>query len=178
TFVAPSAPDLALTQLLVELVTVALMLLGLHYLPQDSPPARSTPRRLRDGAVALVAGVGTAGLAGAMMTRPAINGTAAEITARSLAEGWGSNIVNVILVDFRGFDTLGEITVFGIAGLTVHAMLRRARMAPEKVMPGPPVKLPVPADLAQMMFPLTPVVSIFLFLRGGRTSGLQGTRLY
>ncbi|TWT18678.1 monovalent cation/H+ antiporter subunit A [Luteimonas marina] len=171
TFVALSAPDLALTQLLVELVTVALMLLGLHYLPKDSPPERSMPRRLRDGAVALAAGVGTAGLAWAMMTRPPVNGAAAEITARSLPEAWGTNVVNVILVDFRGFDTFGEITVFGIAGLVVHAMLRRARMAPEKVMPGPPVKLPVPADLAQMMFPLTLVVSIFLFLRGHNAPG-------
>src|SRR5690606_34617608 len=63
TFVALSAPDLALTQLLVELVTVALMLLGLHYLPKDSPVERPQWRRLRDGAVALVAGVGAAGLA-------------------------------------------------------------------------------------------------------------------
>ncbi|HRN62015.1 MAG TPA: monovalent cation/H+ antiporter subunit A, partial [Luteimonas sp.] len=171
TFVALSAPDLALTQLLVELVTVALMLLGLHYLPKDSPPVRATWRRLRDGAVALVAGLGAGGLAWAMMTRPPVNGVAAEITARSLPEAWGSNVVNVILVDFRGFDTFGEITVFAIAGLVVHAMLRRARMAPEKIMPGPPIKLPVPADLAQMMFPLTMVVSIFLFLRGHNAPG-------
>lgn len=171
TFVALSAPDLALTQLLVELVTVALMLLGLHYLPKDSPPPRSMPRRVRDGLVALAAGAGTAGLAWAMMVRPPLDAVAAEITARSLPEAWGSNIVNVILVDFRGFDTFGEITVFGIAGLVVHAMLRQARMAPEKIMPGPPVKLPVPADLAQMMFPLTLVVSIFLFLRGHNAPG-------
>src|SRR5690606_25863141 len=70
TFVALSAPDLALTQLLVELVTVSLMLLGLHYLPKDSPPERSIWRRLRDGSVALVAGAGTAALAWVMMTRP------------------------------------------------------------------------------------------------------------
>src|SRR5690606_12772095 len=171
TFVALSAPDLALTQLLVELVTVALMLLGLHYLPKDSPRPRSMPSRVRDVLVALVAGAGTGGLAWAMMTRPPANAVAAEITARALPEAWGSNIVNVILVDFRSFDTLAEITVFGIAGLTVHAMLRHARMAPEKVMPGPPIKLPVPADLAQMMFPLTLVVSIFLFLRGHNSPG-------
>jgi multicomponent K+:H+ antiporter subunit A len=118
-----------------------------------------------------MAGAGTGGLAWAMMVRPPSNATAAEMVARSLPEAWGSNIVNVILVDFRGFDTFGEITVFGIAGLVVHAMLRRARMAPEKIMPGPPVKLPVPADLAQMMFPLTLVVSIFLFLRGHNAPG-------
>lgn len=170
TFVALSAPDLALTQLLVEMVTVSLMLLALHYLPQGSPPERSWFRRGRDGLIAAVAGGGVAALAYAMMTRPA-DTMAGELLARSLPEAWGSNVVNVILVDFRGFDTFGEITVFGIAGLVVHAMLRRARMAPEKIMPGPPVKLPVPADLAQILFPLTVVVSVFLFLRGHNAPG-------
>ncbi|ODS63186.1 MAG: monovalent cation/H+ antiporter subunit A [Arenimonas sp. SCN 70-307] len=170
TFVALSAPDLALTQLLVEMVTLSLLLLGMHYLPASSSPERSWPRRLRDGAIAAVAGLGTGALAYAMMTRPPV-GIADELLARSLPEAWGTNVVNVILVDFRGFDTFGEITVFGIAALVVHAMLRRARMAPEAVMPGPPAKLPVPADLAQIMFPLTLTVSIFLFLRGHNQPG-------
>ena len=169
-FIALSAPDLALTQLLVEMVTLSLILLALHYLPKDSPPERSLPRRWRDGLVAVAAGGGVAMLAYAMMTRPA-DTIAAELLARSLPEAWGSNVVNVILVDFRGFDTFGEITVFGIAALVVHALLRRARMAPEKVMPGPPVKLPIPADLAQIIFPLTLTVSIFLFLRGHNSPG-------
>jgi multicomponent K+:H+ antiporter subunit A len=62
-----------------------------------------------------------------MITRP-LDTIAGELLARSLPEGYGSNVVNVILVDFRGFDTLGEIAVFGIAGLVVHALLRRARL--------------------------------------------------
>ncbi len=170
TFVALSAPDLALTQLLVEMVTLSLLLLGLHYLPKGSPPERAWWRRGRDGIVALAAGGGVAMLAYAMMIRPP-QGVGEEMLARSLPEAWGSNVVNVILVDFRGFDTFGEITVFAIAGLVVHAMLRRARLAPEKIMPGPPVKLPVPADLAQLLFPLTLVVSIFLFMRGHNAPG-------
>ena len=170
TFVALSAPDLALTQLLVEMVTLSLMLLGLHYLPQESRQITRLGRRLRDGAIALAAGTGVGVLAYAMMTSPQ-DTIATEILARSLPEAWGANVVNVILVDFRGFDTFGEITVFGIAGLVVHALLRRARMAPEKLMPGPPVPLPVPADLAQIMFPLTAVVSVFLFLRGHNAPG-------
>ncbi|MGY0618316.1 monovalent cation/H+ antiporter subunit A [Lysobacter sp. A378] len=170
TFVALSAPDLALTQLLVETVTLSLMLLGLHYLPKDSPSERSRLRRSRDGLIAVVAGGGVGALAWAMMTRPA-DTIAGEMLARSLPEAFGANVVNVILVDFRGFDTFGEITVFAIAGLVVHALLRRARIAPEKIMPGEPVKLPVPADLAQVLFPLTLVVSIFLFLRGHNAPG-------
>jgi multicomponent K+:H+ antiporter subunit A len=53
----------------------------------------------------------------------------------------------------------------------VHALLRRTRMAPEQIMPGPPLQLPVPADLAQIMFPLTLTVSIFLFMRGHNAPG-------
>ncbi|TWI03020.1 multicomponent K+:H+ antiporter subunit A [Luteimonas cucumeris] len=165
-----SAPDLALTQILVEMVTLPLLLLGLHYLPPRSPPEREPLRRWRDALVALVAGSGVAMLAYAVMTRPR-DTIAGEMLARSLPEAHGSNVVNVILVDFRGFDTFGEITVFGIAALIIHALLRRARMAPEKIMSGPPVKLPVPADLAQLMFPLTLTVSVFLFLRGHNAPG-------
>lgn len=170
TFVFLSAPDLALTQLLVEMVSLPLLLLGMHYLPFRSPPERDSVRRWRDIVIALVAGVGVAVLAYAVMTRPA-GGIGEEMLARSLPEAFGRNVVNVILVDFRGFDTFGEITVFGVAALLVHALLRHARMAPEKIMPGPPVALPVPADLAQIMFPLTLTVSFFLYLRGHNAPG-------
>lgn len=104
------------------------------------------------------------------MTQPS-HTVAGELLQRALPEAYGRNVVNVILVDFRGFDTFGEITVFAIAGLVVHALLRRSRMAPERTMPGPPIKLPVPADLAQIMFPLTLTVSLFLFLRGHNAPG-------
>ncbi len=170
TFVFLSAPDLALTQLLVEMVTLALMLLGMNYLPAQSPPERSRWRLRRDAVIAIVAGAGLAALAYTAMTLPP-NTMAGEMLARALPEAYGHNVVNVILVDFRGFDTFGEITVFGISALVVHALLRRSRMAPEQIMPGPPIKLPVPADLAQIMFPLTLTVSIFLFLRGHNAPG-------
>ena len=170
TFVFLSAPDLALTQLLVEMVTLVLMLLGMNYLPAQSAVEHSRLRKLRDAGLALVAGLGMAALAYTAMTLPP-NTMAGEMLARALPEAYGSNVVNVILVDFRGFDTFGEITVFGIAALVVHAMLRRSRMPIEQVMPGPPIKLPVPADLAQIMFPLTLTVSIFLFLRGHNSPG-------
>ncbi|MGH8055032.1 MAG: monovalent cation/H+ antiporter subunit A [Stenotrophomonas sp.] len=170
TFVFLSAPDLALTQLMVEMVTLALMLLAMNYLPAQSPPEHSRWRKRRDAVIAIVAGGGLAALAYSLMTLPP-NTMAGELLVRSLPEAYGHNVVNVILVDFRGFDTFGEITVFGIAALVVHALLRRSRMAPEQIMPGPPIKLPVPADLAQIMFPLTLTVSIFLFLRGHNAPG-------
>ncbi|HRF83944.1 MAG: monovalent cation/H+ antiporter subunit A [Proteobacteria bacterium] len=171
TFVFLSAPDLALTQLLVEMVSLALLLLGLHYLPPRSPPERAPRRRLRDIAIATAAGLGTGLLAYAVMTRAPGEPASIEMLTRALPEAYGRNVVNVILVDFRGFDTFGEITVFAVAALIVHALLRRARLAPEKVMSGPPIQLPVPADLAQIMFPLTLTVSVFLFLRGHNGPG-------
>jgi multicomponent K+:H+ antiporter subunit A len=172
-FVVLSAPDLALTQLLVELVTIALMLLALNYLPQESRPLpglRSGARRWRDVAVALAAGGGVATLAYAMMTRPTRT-VADELLARSIPEGHGANVVNVILVDFRGFDTLGEIAVFGVAALVVHALLRRARLAPDHLVPGEPDRLPMPANLSHLLFPLALAVSVYLFLRGHNRPG-------
>ncbi|MGY0505602.1 monovalent cation/H+ antiporter subunit A [Luteimonas sp. e5] len=170
TFAFLSAPDLALTQLLVEMVTIALMMMALNYLPKESGPTLSRPRKWRDIGLATLAGGGVGALAWAMMTRPSQT-IAGELLARSLPEAHGRNVVNVILVDFRGLDTLGEIAVFGIAALVVHALLKWARLPPDEVVPGPPVSLPIPADLTQLLFPLTLTVSFFLFLRGHNAPG-------
>ncbi len=169
-FALMSAPDLALTQLLVEMVTIALMMMALNYLPKQSKQARTPFRRWRDAIISIVAGTGVAGLTYAMLVSPSqtISG---EMLARSLPEAYGANVVNVILVDFRGFDTFGEITVFAVAALVVHALLRWARLKPDEVMPGPPVQLPMPADLTQLLFPLALTVSIYLFLRGHNAPG-------
>ena len=169
-FMLLSAPDLALTQLLVEMVTIALMLLALNYLPEESPRERSALRRWRDGAIALAAGGGVAALVYSVITRP-LDTVAGEMLALSLPDGGGGNVVNVILVDFRGFDTLGEITVFGIAGLVVHAMLRRARMLPETGVAGDPDPLLIPNLVARLLLPLALAVSVYLFLRGHNLPG-------
>ncbi|MGY1410476.1 MULTISPECIES: monovalent cation/H+ antiporter subunit A [unclassified Luteimonas] len=170
-FAMLSAPDLALTQLLVEMVTVGLMMMALNYLPKQSKQARTPFRRWRDALISAVAGIGCAGLAYAMLVRDPGDTVSAEMLARALPEAYGSNVVNVILVDFRGFDTFGEITVFAVAALVVHAMLRWARLRPDEIMPGPPVQLPIPADLTQLLFPLALTVSIYLFLRGHNAPG-------
>jgi multicomponent K+:H+ antiporter subunit A len=169
-FVFLSAPDLALTQLLVELVTVALILLAMNYLPEHSPVEEGRLRRGRDALVALGAGGGIAALVYAILTRP-FDTVAGELLARSYPEGGGTNVVNVILVDFRGFDTLGEITVFAIAGLVVHALLRRARLSPDGIAAAPPDPLPIPNIVARLLFPLAIAVSLYLFLRGHNEPG-------
>jgi multicomponent Na+:H+ antiporter subunit A len=132
-YLIQGAPDLALTQLLVETLTVVLFALVLVRLPDRfeepaKPPIGTLARVVASLAVAgfVVAG---ALLAGSARTAPAIS--EAQIAA-AVPEAAGANVVNVILVDFRGFDTLGEITVLvvaalGSAGLVVPLLRRRER---------------------------------------------------
>ena len=68
-----------------------------------------------------------------MMMRSPPDGISRFFLERAQTEGGGANVVNVILVDFRGFDTLGEITVLGVVAIAVYALLRRFRPAPESI---------------------------------------------
>ncbi|GAA4411125.1 monovalent cation/H+ antiporter subunit A [Quisquiliibacterium transsilvanicum] len=171
-FVWFSAPDLALTQLLVEVVSILLMMLALRFLPQESAP-EPVRRRLADGAIAIFAGAGIAAIVYAVLTRP-LTTISGYFLEKAQPEGGGTNVVNVILVDFRGYDTLGEISVLGIAGLVIHALLRQLRV-PE--LPQPfgaqaadrhPLLL---ALIARLLLPLAAVVSMFLFMRGHNLPG-------
>ena len=140
-FVWLSAPDLALTQLLVETVTTVLLLLGLRWMPQrkpvrwppGSPPASVVVRRGTDLVLAVIFGAGMTLLSLAMMTQPIGHTISRYFIENAYPEAGGRNVVNVILVDFRAFDTFGEITVLAIVGLTIYALLRRFRPARESV---------------------------------------------
>ncbi|HEX6238156.1 MAG TPA: hydrogen gas-evolving membrane-bound hydrogenase subunit E [Acidimicrobiales bacterium] len=123
-FVVQGAPDLALTQFAVETLTLVVFALVLRHLPERferRAPAIGIWLRLTvAGAVA--AGVFTFALVSAgSRTGPPVSG---GIIERSLPEAGGRNVVNVVLVDFRGLDTLGEISVLVIAGLGVVALAR------------------------------------------------------
>jgi multicomponent K+:H+ antiporter subunit A len=195
TFAWFSAPDLALTQLLVEIVTTVLILLGLRWLPKrlqnvkiDVATSRGARfRRVRDVVLAVVFGGGLAFVAYAVMTRGAPESIASFFLDNAYALGGGHNVVNVILVDFRGFDTLGEITVLGIVALTTFALLRRFRPAADSIerpeqqviqsnfearrsadAEGTIVSdfLFVPSVIMRWLFPVIVVLAIFLFLRG------------
>ena len=200
TFLWFSAPDLALTQLTVEVVTTVLFLLGLRWLPKRRPEEaehlglRVRARRARDFVVSLVAGGGMAVLAYAMMTRPAPQSISPFFIDRSLPEGGGTNVVNVMLVDFRAFDTMGEITVLGIVGLTVYALLRRFR-PPREMAALPPQQRAVPPDLVsdlinprtaqdtalgymmvpavlvRLLLPIAVVIALYFFMRGHNLPG-------
>src|SRR6185503_15232517 len=87
----------------------------------------------RDFVVALVAGAGMAALSYAMLTRPAPHSISPFYLDRAVPEGGGTNVINVMLVDFRGFDTLGEITVLAAVALAVYALLRRFRPPAESI---------------------------------------------
>ena len=128
-----------------------------------------------------------AALAFGVMTRTPPELLAQHFLERAYTEGGGTNVVNVILVDFRGFDTLGEITVLGAVALTIYALLRRFRPAPDSVdipeqqrdqsaydiarpdrREGDTVAdwLLVPSILTRLLFPVIGLVALFLLLRG------------
>jgi multicomponent Na+:H+ antiporter subunit A len=122
-FVLFGAPDLAMTQFLIETLTVILFVLVFYHLP-TRVDVSSRAVRLRDGLVAsAVGGLMTALVVVAVNVQfsPAISDYYA---AESLPQGHGRNVVNVILVDFRGLDTLGEITVLAAAAVGVYALLK------------------------------------------------------
>ncbi|MGO4389942.1 monovalent cation/H+ antiporter subunit A [Variovorax sp. M-6] len=201
TYIWFSAPDLALTQLVVEAVTTVLILLGLRWLPMRNAQAdpernglRPLARRGRDLAIAIAAGAGLGALAWTVMTRNFPQSISPFFLDHALTDGGGSNVVNVMLVDFRGFDTFGEITVLGVVALTVYALLRRFRPAIESM--ALPIQqrlqpddgssdlinprrakdtavgyLMVPAVLVRLLLPLSVLVSVYFFMRGHNQPG-------
>ncbi|SFT69872.1 monovalent cation/H+ antiporter subunit A [Halomonas saccharevitans] len=170
-----SAPDLALTQLMVEVMAVVIMMLALSFLPQQSPRESTRARMGRDLAIAGLVGGGVAAFSFAILTRP--QHTISDFfLANSLPGGGGTNVVNVILVDFRGFDTLGEITVLGIAAVAVFAFTRDLHLK-ERVVdtnPGHWVAEPHPimlSTVARLVLPIALLVSAYIFLRGHNQPG-------
>lgn len=122
-FALLSAPDLAMTQIMVESLTVILLALLFTHLP-PSPDRSSGGQRLRDALLAGAAGLLMATFVLAVLPGQFPATTAQFYADRSVPAAFGRNVVNVILVDFRAFDTLGEITVVALAGLGVWALLR------------------------------------------------------
>ncbi|SDZ87892.1 monovalent cation/H+ antiporter subunit A [Rubrimonas cliftonensis] len=178
-FVYLSAPDLALTQISVEVVTTVLMLLALNFLPKDSPDETGPMLRTAQAGLALVAGLGAAALSYAVMTRD--GPTISEFhVAQSYPGGGGTNVVNVILVDFRGFDTFGEIIVLAIAALGIYALLDGALRGPslgrviswvpdqERSKDRHPMMLVV---ATRFLLPVSLVVGLFILLRGHNQPG-------
>jgi multicomponent K+:H+ antiporter subunit A len=171
-----SAPDLALTQLVVEVVTILLMLLVLNFMPATTPRESSSLRRLRDFCIAAASGGLFAVLSYAVLSRPYDNSLAQYYLANSVPGGGGTNVVNVVLVDFRGFDTLGEISVLAITAIAILALLGGTRLPrPRTDRHGRPWtaarEYMMLRLLARLMLPLALLVAIFIFLRGHNEPG-------
>ncbi|MBQ0777060.1 MAG: monovalent cation/H+ antiporter subunit A, partial [Pseudomonas sp.] len=175
TFARFSAPDLALTQLSVEVVTIILLMLALFFLPRLTPAESSGLRRTRDLGLAGMAGLLVSALSFAVMTRP-YETIAGYFLENSVSGGGGTNVVNVILVDFRGFDTLGEVTVLAIAGVAIYALIDglRLRIPDTDALGRPWSKDAHPfmlVNLSQVILPLALMVSAYIFLRGHNLPG-------
>ncbi|MFT5188198.1 MAG: multicomponent K+:H+ antiporter subunit A [Verrucomicrobiales bacterium] len=170
-----SAPDLALTQLSVEIVTVVLLMLALFFLPQYTQAAGSRWRHFRDAVLATGIGLGAALLMLAVLTRDLVP-ISGYFLENSVSGGGGTNVVNVILVDFRGFDTLGEIVVLSLAGLGIFALLSKIRLHASATdlegrawsIDSHPIIL---QNLSRLLFPLMLLFAAFVFFRGHNLPG-------
>jgi multicomponent Na+:H+ antiporter subunit A len=129
-FVLHGAPDLALTQLLVETLSLAMFVMVLRHLPDRWEVVRwrasQTSRVVISLAVALLMGCFALWAAAGRVARP----IAQDYVDLAQPEGGGGNVVNVILTDFRGFDTIGEITVISLAAVGCIVLLGRAHRRP------------------------------------------------
>lgn len=174
-----SAPDLALTQISVETVTIMLLLLALHFMPQVTPAESPAWLRARDAVIALAAGGGVAGLSYAFMLRD-VNTISDYHIANSYEGGGGTNVVNVILVDFRGYDTYGEIIVLGIAGFVIYALMNALLSGPasrrlkqvvydyDRSRDRHPLMMVV---TTRVLMPIAVMVGVYIFLRGHNQPG-------
>jgi multicomponent Na+:H+ antiporter subunit A len=176
-FLSFGAPDLAMTQFSVETLTVLIYVLVFrHFRSLGALSPRMV--RARDALIAAGTGVFIGGLllsVATAATPPRLREYFAEFGPTL---GHGRNIVNVILVDFRAFDTLGEITVLATAAIGVRALLGLAANDRRGDNSAPPAASPIFQTAARLLMPLLLVFSVFLLLRvhqepgGGFVGGL------
>ena len=173
-FVGLSAPDLAQTQITVDVVTTVLLLMSLSLLPQLTPYESSRSRRWRDAFIAIGGGIGIGWIAWLVITRDH-NSISWFFNQQSIPLGGGTNVVNVILVDFRGFDTFGEITVLGIAAIGTLCLMDGMRAHGTIMTQGLTYRFnPSPLMLritASWILPIALVISLYIFLRGHNLPG-------
>jgi multicomponent K+:H+ antiporter subunit A len=150
-------------------------LLALHFLPQRIRNFSSPNRIIRDASLAVLIGGVVGTITFALITRP-LESISGYFIDNAKALGGGTNIVNVILVDFRGFDTFGEISVLAIAALGIGILVEHMRpiqsdadtdglrWASDKH----PMMLSV---ISQALLPLAMMVSVYIFMRGHNLPG-------
>lgn len=169
------APDLALTQLAVEVVTVAFIMLALYFIPYKTVAETGRTRKIARALISGAAGLLVAVLTYLMLVQP-YETIAPYYVENALPGGGGTNVVNVILVDFRAFDTLGEITVLAIAAIGIVAMLHNLQLFHPTADPqgrnwanaSHPLVLEV---FARIALPFAVLVAMYLLLRGHNLPG-------
>jgi multicomponent Na+:H+ antiporter subunit A len=172
TFLLYGAPDLAMTQFSVETLTVIIYVLVFRHFRNLGALSPSLVR-YRDVLIGAANGM----LIGTLVLSVATTETAARLREYFVefgpTLGHGRNIVNVILVDFRGFDTMGEITVLATAAIGVRALLRipvRDRAGSEHSREAP-VTSPIFRTAVRYLMPLLLAFSLFLLARGHNEPG-------
>jgi multicomponent Na+:H+ antiporter subunit A len=168
-FLSFGAPDLAMTQFSVETLTVLIYVLVFRHF-RALGPVSSRLVRVRDGVVATAIGLFIGGLVLSVATTETAPGLREYFAAFGPTLGHGRNIVNVILVDFRAFDTLGEITVLATAAIGVRGLLR---FGADGAADGGvrPVSSPIFRTAARLLMPLLLLFAVFLLLRGHNQPG-------
>ena len=167
-FALYGAPDLAITQILVETLTLLLFALAIYGLPGMKEKVAPNPRSWGALFVAICVGTGFTLLTLKAFDVQLADAVALDLAAISLPEAYGKNVVNVILVDFRALDTMGEITVLVIAALGVFAMLGDKGI---RGVVSSMERSPVLGASARYTAPLMIVFSVYLLLRGHNEPG-------
>ena len=162
-FVFHGAPDLALTQFLVETLTLVIFVLVLRTLPAEADRANVERKRLPRAALALAVGATVTTLAAFAMAARSTRPIAELLPDAAYYRGHGANTVNVLLVDIRAWDTMGEISVLLVAATGVASMVfrnRRFGSAPRVADAGQP-------DIGRIpVVPTSPAVGEITWLRG------------
>ncbi|NLT29153.1 MAG: DUF4040 domain-containing protein, partial [Propionibacterium sp.] len=179
-FYALGAPDVALTQLLVEILTVVIMVLLLSRLPRTFH-VTGRGRNIFAGIVGVTVGLCATLATVALTGRREISGVGRDLLERSYELTGGTNLVNVILVDFRALDTFGEAVVLGVTGIAVMAALNARgllplRPSPITVEPDSAIRdahenaLPL-RTTTRFLVPVLLAFSLFYYLRGHSAPG-------
>ncbi|MBC2775586.1 putative monovalent cation/H+ antiporter subunit A [Rhizobium sp. AQ_MP] len=144
-FLLYGAPDLSFTQFMVETLSVVILALVMTRLRLSLSDHRPMSARLLDGSLAIACGLGFALMLAASTAGPFDGSLSAFFAEHSKIIAHGANVVNVIIVDFRGVDTLGEIAVVMITGLSILALIRIRVGQPAIPTPAPSAVVPSPA---------------------------------
>ncbi|MHC4810195.1 MAG: hydrogen gas-evolving membrane-bound hydrogenase subunit E, partial [Planctomycetota bacterium] len=135
-FVLFGAPDVAMTQFAIETLTVLILVLVFHHMPQFRAYT-PTSRRIADWLLSLAFGAFMSILAMLAIDTSMGSPISSYFSEEAVASGKGRNIVNVIIVDFRAADTFGELFVLALAGLGVWTLLVARRQADARREPRP-----------------------------------------